>query len=390
MSLLTNPGDCCGNPCPSPTVENIPGPQGESAYQVAVDNGFVGTEEQWLASLVGENGTNAFTFTTDDFEQPAVSSNVTVEVENSEWAAPGQILFVEFGGYYEVISKPDATHIVLENLGYDANIAPGFTVSSSSHVSPAGEKGAAGSSPGDALLASNNLSDVDSASASRTSLGLTSTATTALNTILLKADNLSGLANAATARFNLGLTIGTNVQAFNQLLLVIAGLSPIAANQMIYGNGANTVALTSLTAFARTLLDDATAVAARSTLGSLLPRYGLLSSLSAVDLNVATSDNAMTIESTRYRIDKLVVDNGSISLTTATAGLFTAAGGAGVTLAADQALSALTATTKFDDLSLEAVCGTDVQTAGTLYFRVGTPQGAAATCNAWLFGWTLA
>lgn len=27
------------------------GPQGKSAYQVAVDNGFVGTEAQWLASI---------------------------------------------------------------------------------------------------------------------------------------------------------------------------------------------------------------------------------------------------------------------------------------------------------------------------------------------------
>lgn len=33
-----------------------PGPQGKSAYQVALDNGFVGTESQWLASLNGEDG----------------------------------------------------------------------------------------------------------------------------------------------------------------------------------------------------------------------------------------------------------------------------------------------------------------------------------------------
>lgn len=37
----------------------IPGPKGDpgkSAYQVAVDNGFVGTEEEWLESLVGPKG----------------------------------------------------------------------------------------------------------------------------------------------------------------------------------------------------------------------------------------------------------------------------------------------------------------------------------------------
>lgn len=32
------------------------GPQGKSAYQVAVDNGYSGTEAQWLASLKGETG----------------------------------------------------------------------------------------------------------------------------------------------------------------------------------------------------------------------------------------------------------------------------------------------------------------------------------------------
>ena len=34
------------------------GQDGKSAYQVAVDNGFVGTEQQWLASLKGQDGTD--------------------------------------------------------------------------------------------------------------------------------------------------------------------------------------------------------------------------------------------------------------------------------------------------------------------------------------------
>lgn len=39
-------------------VENVgqPGAEGPSAYEVAVDNGFVGTETEWLASLVGPTG----------------------------------------------------------------------------------------------------------------------------------------------------------------------------------------------------------------------------------------------------------------------------------------------------------------------------------------------
>lgn len=34
----------------------IYGVRGESAYQIAVRHGYVGTEEEWLASLKGEKG----------------------------------------------------------------------------------------------------------------------------------------------------------------------------------------------------------------------------------------------------------------------------------------------------------------------------------------------
>ena len=37
-------------------IDGINGADGKSAYEVAVDNGFVGTEAQWLASLVGPTG----------------------------------------------------------------------------------------------------------------------------------------------------------------------------------------------------------------------------------------------------------------------------------------------------------------------------------------------
>jgi hypothetical protein len=51
-------------PAPPPTVvvetnetvlvlSNLPGAKGASAYEIAVENGFVGTESQWLTSLKG-------------------------------------------------------------------------------------------------------------------------------------------------------------------------------------------------------------------------------------------------------------------------------------------------------------------------------------------------
>jgi hypothetical protein len=68
------------------------------------------------------------------------------------------------------------------------------------------------------------------------------------------------------ARTNLGLTPGTDVQAYDALLTAIAALSMVA-DRYIYGTGADTVALGTITSFARTLLDDASAATARTTLG---------------------------------------------------------------------------------------------------------------------------
>lgn len=52
--------DICGVdyvPIPGPPGSTGPtGPEGDSAYAVAVENGFTGTEEEWLASLVGPQG----------------------------------------------------------------------------------------------------------------------------------------------------------------------------------------------------------------------------------------------------------------------------------------------------------------------------------------------
>lgn len=66
-------------------------------------------------------------------------------------------------------------------------------------------------------------------------------------------------------RANLGVTIGADVQAFSTSLASLAGLTTVA-DRLAYTTAADTWAVTTLTAFARTILDDADAAAARATL----------------------------------------------------------------------------------------------------------------------------
>jgi hypothetical protein len=83
---------------------------------------------------------------------------------------------------------------------------------------------------------------------------------------LLAANNLSDVANAATARTNLGVAIGTNVQAYDATLNALAGVTT-AADKLIYATASDTFTTTNLTSTARSLLDDTSTSAMRTTLG---------------------------------------------------------------------------------------------------------------------------
>lgn len=54
------------------------GAAGKSAYEIAVDNGFVGTETEWLESLKGADGTDGTTFT------PSVSEEGNLSWSNDD------------------------------------------------------------------------------------------------------------------------------------------------------------------------------------------------------------------------------------------------------------------------------------------------------------------
>lgn len=363
----------CNSSCAEPLVVNIPGSPGTP--------GLPGTN--------GTDGVNAFTTTTASYIQPAVSSMVNISVLDSSWAAVGEPIFIAVGGSYLVTAIIDGTTITVQNLGYAGNAAPTTVIVSTSVVTPSGIKGDNGSSSAGDMLRANNLSDVINVATSRSNLGLGSLAVlSSINngnwsgTDLAITNGGTGASLAANALINLG------GQPLDAILTALAALVT-ANNDMLYFTGADAPALLLTTAFGRSALTDADAASARLRLGKILPRYGLLGSVSALDLNAGAADTAFAIESTRYRIDRITVEGATINTTTATVGVFTAAGGAGTTVAADQSLASLTAGSKFHDLTLGGSVTADVIGTTTLYVRVGTAQSAVDTANLWLWGWKL-
>lgn len=122
----------------------------------------------------------------------------------------------------------------------------------------------------DRALVSNGSGKVAVSSVTVTELGyvsgVTSAIQTQIGTKLTASNNLSDVSSASTARTNLGLAIGTNVQAYDAELQAIAGLTS-AADKGIQFTGSGTAGTYDLTTAGKALLDDADASAQRTTLG---------------------------------------------------------------------------------------------------------------------------
>jgi hypothetical protein len=111
--------------------------------------------------------------------------------------------------------------------------------------------------------------------------------------------------------------------------------------------------------------------------------------VTSVNFNSANTDTAIPIllpaGYTRYAINAVRITNASGTLTTATAGVFTSTSGGGIAVANNQSISINNGAdaTPNNSTTLTIVnAGNITYTVAAypvLYFRVGTPQGVAAT-----------
>ncbi len=108
-----------------------------------------------------------------------------------------------------------------------------------------------------------------------------------------------------------------------------------------------------------------------------------------VNFNSANTDFSLDMALppgfTRYRVNGVIISGASASITTATYGLFTAAAGAGTAIvAAGTAITVSTASeTTANNMMVTSpgAANTTSYNVATLYFRVGTAQGSAATAT---------
>lgn len=143
------------------------------------------------------------------------------------------------------------------------------------------------------LPVANGGTGATSASTARTNLGLGTLATQ--NTI--NNSNWSGtalaIANGGTGATSAGAALtALGGQPLDATLTALAGLAT-GANKLAYSTGTDTFAQTDLTSFARTLLDDADAATARTTLG-----MGVQSTTGTTTGFVAGSGSAVLADST--------------------------------------------------------------------------------------------
>ena len=436
-SSLPSPADCC-SPCDGEASVQVPGPTG-----AAGTNGTNGTSGVNAFSTLD----GGFTMPAELSDVTVDVSDSTWMGKVEVAAVIGQVVFVELAGYMEVQSRPTTTSVILKNLqdvsvasatsgllivgktytistyvagdafiavgatadvtgevftatgttpadwtngstlsgvdqgAYPDNSAPGTPITTGFQVSPGGIQGTAGDSAGNApnsapyvtMSASAGLPaavPVDTAlppgpgtygNVLENRAGILNQRTIGVaheNSVTV--DDAAGL-GAGEAIFGAsdGIESKTAADARTALGLGTAAIvdTGVTDNEVVTVDDAGGLTSGRLTIATAAGIETKSVADERSLIvGSA--GYGLLGIAAGVDLDTGPNDTTITVLATRFRVDKVVVENASI-----------------------------TASTKFLDLTLQPVAGTDVSTSTNLYFRVGTAQGALATGDVYVYGY---
>jgi len=220
---------------------------------------------------------------------------------------------------------------------------------------------------------------------SNTAYGINETGTSNNNTF--RVDRLNGNATSASS------LVGANSRIlFGTDYVSLTGTQSLS-NKTFVAPALGTPASGTLTNCTGLPFTGLTGSASIAQLGATTYSAQLTFRLASVNFNSANTDNAIAITLptgfTRYRLSGVAISGASASLTTADFGVFTSTGGGGTAIiAAATAITVSTAsegTTNNMQIVTPAAANTQSFTAATIYFRVGTPQGSAATASVSLY-----
>lgn len=110
----------------------------------------------------------------------------------------------------------------------------------------------------------------------------------------------------------------------------------------------------------------------------------LIGKATGVNCNAVADTIINTIDTASFSVTNVIVTNASASLAQAHGALFTAAAAGGTAIVSDAALSTCTTAAKIQSMT---VASTDNPSVNTLYFRIGTVNTAAATCDVYVYGY---
>lgn len=124
--LLSTRCSSCGDPCGSCSC---PAPQIPALHTYAPEEEPFGSNDPSCLTRFHE-------VTKADFAVPISFAEIDVEICDSADYAVGQWVWVIGGGFFKVLSRTDATHIRLYNLGFTGNAPPGTVISAGTAVVP--------------------------------------------------------------------------------------------------------------------------------------------------------------------------------------------------------------------------------------------------------------